>query len=130
MNVKPLLQLFLNNKTTLRLGVSRTSRSTAYALVAVPWKGKPSLVWAGKNLPFWVRLIAPPVVQGDLGDAPVHLVHDSLKGKDAEAWIDANESTIIPAGISPDKVVNEYAVIGPEIYAATVSRAARDTVAA
>jgi Tfp pilus assembly protein PilN len=130
MKIKPLLYHFFSNKTTLRLGVSRTSRISVYALTIMPAKGKPAVIWAGKGMPLWVRLIAPPVLHGDLGSVPVYEIKALLNGKDTEAWIDANESTIIPQGVSPEQIVSEYATIGSAIYAATVLKPARDAAAA
>jgi hypothetical protein len=130
MKIKPLLGHFLSNKTTLMLGVSRTSRISAYALSVADGKHPPRVIWAGKGLPLWVRLIAPPVLHGDLGSTPVYTTKALLDGKDAEAWIDANESAIIPQGVTPEQIVSEYATVGPAIYGATVSKPARDAAIA
>jgi hypothetical protein len=130
MNIVHLITLLLKPSARLRLGVSRTSRISAYALAVADGKHPPRVIWAGRGLPLWVRLIAPPVLHGDLGSAPVYTIKALLDGKDAEAWIDANEPAIIPQGVTPEQIVSEYAAVGPDIYAATMSKQARDAAAA
>jgi hypothetical protein len=100
-----------------------------YVLAAIPEKGEPSIVWAGKGFPLSVRFLAPPVVYTDLGTAPVFVTTADLGDQDAEKWIDSNEKMIIPPGVESDKIVSEFSISGTTIYAATVLKSLRDQAA-
>ena len=73
-----------------------------------------------------MRFISPPSVNGDLGSAPVFFTTADIGREDPETWIDRNEDTVLPTGVTADALVNEYAVFDSKIYSAAVAKAGRD----
>jgi hypothetical protein len=120
---------FIKRSAGFRLGVSRNGTSYVHALVIVDKRGACAPVSIGAGVPPSVRLLVPRLACGDLAQAPVYLLAEPLGGRTREAWLDANESRIIPSGASADAVVNVTAVVDGTIYSATVMKKARDEAA-
>jgi len=71
-----------------------------------------------------MRWVWPLAVNSDCGLVAVRLVRDEIAGTDPEVWADHNEERLIPAGVTADDVVTEWAADGTWIHAATVTKAA------
>jgi hypothetical protein len=129
MDIKATIKYLFLRGAACRLGLSRTPDTQVYALVSLRQNGEADIVYAGRGLPLAMRFLAPPVVHADLGNVPVFIYTGELSDKDAEKWIDANESNIIPSGVTSDQVVSEFSLSGKNISAATVLKSVRDQAA-
>lgn len=129
MDIKALARYLFSRKRTCRLGLSRSTAASVYTLLSKSQSGETDIVYTGKGLPLFIRLITPPVVYTDLGSAPVFVTTGELKDQDAEKWIDANESAIIPPGVKSDRIASEFSVSGNKIFAATVLKSVREQCA-
>jgi hypothetical protein len=114
------LAKLLNPAWEIRVGIVNEPTPRRAAVVAV--RGERSvLLRTVRDSRRVMRWVWPLGVNSDCGLAAVRLVHDEIADTEPEVWVDRNEERLIPAGVTAEEVVTEWAATATAIHAATVS---------
>jgi hypothetical protein len=113
---------FVDPGRELHAGVSSSSAELHYVIVSRKKGRLPHMLAfrTGANTGF--KMCSGVVVHIDLGNAPVILVAGHIGAVTPEEWIDKNENKVIPSGMPPADIINEWCEYNGMIYSATVTK--------
>lgn len=125
-----LLRSLIMSPLSLRTGISGDSSSLRYVLITATKSGKTGgvpVAWGeGKDIPPVLRFFVPAIAQADIGSVPAIMMHEDIGSEDPDAWIDRNETRIIPYGFTPDRIESDFSTEGTSITAVSVEKSSLD----